>query len=156
MPNFSQVLKSEIARISRKESKGAIDPIKNSQARLKTALTKLTERVSALEAENKRLAGLVKSQTGTIEQEPEQEQTVRVTSKGIQSLRRRLGMSRNDFAKLLNTSSQTVYLWESKGGAVKLRQRSLAAYTSVRQMGTREAKNLVAQLKEAEASVSPK
>jgi DNA-binding transcriptional regulator YiaG len=62
------------------------------------------------------------------------------TAKGLKSLRKRLGLSQADFAKLVDVSDQTVYQWEAKNGMLKLRGNTKATLVSVRNIGKVEAR----------------
>jgi DNA-binding transcriptional regulator YiaG len=77
---------------------------------------------------------------------PESSKKARLTSKGIRRLRRKLGVSQANFAKLLGASTQTVHMWETKDGPLRLRGNTLAAVLSARDMGAREAKRKIAEL----------
>ena len=65
---------------------------------------------------------------------------VRITAKGIRSLRRRFGVSQAEFAQLVDFTAQAVYLWESKEGRLDLRADSKAALAELRTIGAREAR----------------
>ncbi|MCJ7722190.1 hypothetical protein MUO98_07295, partial [Candidatus Bathyarchaeota archaeon] len=82
---------------------------------------------------------------------PGEAKNARITSKGIRSLRSRLGLTRPDFAKLCGTTAQTVYLWETKDGALKIREKTRAALLSIKGLGAREA---TSRLGEAETNSS--
>ena len=58
MPNIAEVLKSEIARISRKELRIAVSKLVDKNKLMKKAMADLTGRVAQLERENKRLLAL--------------------------------------------------------------------------------------------------
>ena len=145
MPNFAKVLKAEIARIGRKESRIALRVVRESAIRLKRDVASLKRKISQLEKENKYLLSLERKRSL---QQPqaisEGGKKPRITAKGIRSLRRKLRLSQVDFAKLLSTTSQTVYLWERKNGALKLRGNMATAILSVRGLGAREAKRKIA------------
>jgi DNA-binding transcriptional regulator YiaG len=154
MSNVAKVLKEEISRLSRKEAKSAIGRIGKSHTGLKRIVSDLKSRVIWLEKENKRLAATMKKYQAVYPQTPFEETTkVRLTSRGIRSLRRRLRLTQSDFAKLLGTTAHSVYLWERKEGALKLRDKTKASLLSIRGLGAREAKT---KLAEAEAKSSRK
>jgi DNA-binding transcriptional regulator YiaG len=135
MSNIAQALKSEIIRISRKEIKASVTPIRKSTVNLKQTLVELKKKVADLEAENKK-------RVSKITTEPEAsapEKKIRLTAKGIRAVRSKLGLSQDSFAKLLGVSSQAVYAMEHKAGAVKLRPATLVSYLAVREMKKGEA-----------------
>jgi DNA-binding transcriptional regulator YiaG len=145
MANVVKVLKEEISRISRKEAKSAVNPIGKSHTTLKKVLTDLKRRVAALEKETKRLVAAAKKEKAASPKTVSEETTkARITSKGIRSLRSKLGLSQADFAKLLGATTHSVYLWEKKVGALKLRDKTKAALLSIRGLGAREAQEKLA------------
>jgi len=141
MANVGKVLKAEISRVSRKEAKSAVGPIGKSSVALKKVVADLMKRIASLEKENKRLVAAVGKEEAKTPPKPSKEtKKTRITSKGIRSLRRKLGLSPADFAKLVGASEQSVYLWESKEGPLNLREKTKAALLSIKGMGAREAK----------------
>ena len=152
MTNFSKVLKSEIARISRKEVNSAVGEIRKSNIMLKKIVAELKKRVVFLEKKNKRLMAAERKEPALPPKRvAEEAKNARITSKGVRSLRSRLGLTRPDFAKLCGTAPQTVYLWETKAGALKMRGKTRAALLSIKGLGSREARS---RLVEAETTTS--
>jgi len=148
MPNIAKVLKDEISRISRHEVKVAITPNRKPTIRLRKEVAELKIRLAALEKSGKELRALMGSiQTTQPVPAPEQAEKGWISGKGIVSLRRRLGLSQGEFAKLVGVSDQAVYLWERKPGMLKLRKETKAALFAVRGIGAREAKQRLASLK---------
>ena len=145
MSNIAKVLKAEIARISRKEAKGATQGIAKSNTWLRRIVADLKKRVVLLEKENKRLVATMKKHQVESPQKPEEEgKRARLTSKSIRSLRSKLGLSQASFAKLVGVTTHAVYLWENKEGALSLRDKTKAALLSIRGLGAREAKEKLA------------
>jgi DNA-binding transcriptional regulator YiaG len=148
MSNVVKILKTEIARISKKEAKSATQAIGKSNTWLRKTVADMKKRLVLLEKENKRLMATVKrfqvAQPEKVEQE--EDKKARFTSKGIQSLRKKLRLSQADFGKLLGATPHAVYLWEKKLGALNLRDKTKAAILSVRGLGAREAKEKLAEL----------
>ena len=146
MPKLAEVLRGEIIRISRREARIATAGIREAKIRLSKTVADLKKKnceasrgeQMACAAEKKRLAQ--KPQIA-----PEASKKARLTSKGIRRLRRRLGLSQAAFAKLLGASTQTVHMWETKEGALRLRENTMAAVLSAREMGAREVKRRIAE-----------
>jgi DNA-binding transcriptional regulator YiaG len=133
MSNIAKVLKAEIMRISRKEAKGATQGIGKSNTWLRKIVADLKKRVVMLEKENKRQIETMRKYQKESPQKPDEEtNNARLTSKGIHSLRRKLRLSQLDFGKLLGTTAHSVYLWEKKEGALKLRDKTRQALLSIR------------------------
>ncbi len=141
MSNVAKVLKAEISRISRKEAKGATQGIGKSNTWLRKIVADLKKRVVLLEKENKHLVATMRKYRVESPQKPDEEiSKTRLTSKGVRSLRGRLGLSQAGFAKLVGVTTHAVYLWEKKQDPLRLRDKTKAALLSIRGLGAREAR----------------
>jgi DNA-binding transcriptional regulator YiaG len=162
MSNVVKILKTEIARISKKEAKSATHAIGKSNTWLRKTVADLKKRVLSLEQENKRLAAMIKKYQASQPEKVDQEEgkKARFASRGIQSLRKKLRLSQADFGKLLGTTAHSVYLWEKKAGALNLRDKTKAAILSIRKLSAREAKEKLEEiggkLRKAKAAASGK
>jgi DNA-binding transcriptional regulator YiaG len=146
MPNVAKVLRDEISRISRKETKSSIEGIGKSHKGLKKIVTDLKRRVLLLEKGNKGLVAAVRRYQAEQPEKPsEEKEKVRLTSRGVRSLRRRLRLSQADFAKLVGANTHSVYLWESKEGPLKLRDKTRRALLSIRGLRSGEARMKLAE-----------
>lgn len=157
MPNIGKLLKDEIARIARKESKVAVTPLRKPSVAARRTLADLKKRIAALEKETKKLTGLLADRPAACADgdQPEETGRVRVTVKGVKSLRRKLGMSQDEFARLLGVSGQAIYLWERKSGALRLRQTTKKALLAVRDLGAKEARARLEQMDKAKSARKP-
>lgn len=144
MTNLSQVLRSEIIRISRKEFKAAITPVKTSNHSLRLEISKLKKQVAELEKIKKQM--IVRSNKVPAVT-PEEVQKARFTSNTIKKLRRKLGLSQDTLAKLMGVSGNTIALMEKKTGRLKLRQKTLESLILVRGMGKRDVRKKLEELK---------
>jgi DNA-binding XRE family transcriptional regulator len=151
MANIAQALKAEIVRLSRKEAKAAVMPLKRANAKLKQANAALKERIAGLERTLMQVQAQSRGVAAPIEAAGIGAKA-RITGKGIRSLRKRLGVSGEELGKLLGVSPQAVYAMENKAGAIRLRKSTRAAVIGIRNLGAREAK---ARLAELEASAKP-
>jgi DNA-binding transcriptional regulator YiaG len=147
MSNIAQALKAEIARISRKEIKSIVNPLRRSNVSLKKTAAELKKRISCIETENKRLLSFYKTIPQQQPQDAEKNKKARTTSKGIKTLRVKLGLSQVDFAKLLGVSCQAVNAIERKDGRVKLRSATLSNLLLIRKIGKREAQKRLEEIK---------
>lgn len=147
MPNIVKVLKEEIARISRKEVKAAVIRVHRPTVKLRKHVAALKRRMAAVEKENRRLQAVV----GRLEAAPlavpaASAPRARITAKGLRSLRRKLRLSQAEFARLVGVTDQSVYNWERKQGAVRLRDKTRDAVLAVRPLGAREARERLADV----------
>lgn len=146
MSNVVKILKTEIARISKKEAKSATQAIGKSNTWLRKSVADLKKRLALLEKENKRLVAALKKFHVAQPEKADQKEGVkpRFTSRGIRALRKKLRLSQADFGTLLGTTPHAVYLWEKKEGVLNLRYKTKAAIFSIRKLNARQAKQVLA------------
>jgi len=148
VPNVMQVLKQEIARIARKEAKALVAPVKKPSGSARRAVADIKRRVAALEKAGRQsriaLAKLTAAQPVISEAEAGK---ARITARGMRSLRRHLRLSGNEFAKLLGVTSQAVYNWDKRSGALKVRPTTRTAILELRGLGAREARERLDAMK---------
>lgn len=155
MPNIAKVLREEISRISRHEAKVAVSPIRKPTIRLRRDVADMKLRLALMEKATKEIQSVVaKIQAAQPTPAPEPVDKGWISGKGIRSLRKRLGLSQAEFAKLVGVSDQAVYQWESKPGMLKLRAATKAAVWAVRGIGKAEARKRLAVGKKAASKPS--
>lgn len=141
MPNIAQVLKQEIARLAAKEVRSAVAPLRRDKVALKKLVRDLRRRVESLEGDAAILkAEQERSKRLVIGALPAEELAIRITAKGMRSLRRRLRLTQAEFAKLVGVSTPTVWQWEKKTGALQVRDETRKAIFGVRDLGARGAR----------------
>jgi DNA-binding transcriptional regulator YiaG len=147
MPRLADVLRAEIIRISRRESRIATAGIREAKIKLTKTVADLKKKIAKLQAENKWLVAAEKKRLAQKPQiAPEASKKARLTSRGIRRLRKKLALSQAELAKLLGASTQTVHMWETKKAPLRLRENTLAAVLSARELGAREAKRRIAEM----------
>jgi DNA-binding XRE family transcriptional regulator len=143
MPNIGNVLKEEIIRLSRKESRSQVDSTRKATIRhrreiaaLKREMAQLERRVALLSRKILAAAPVVAPDTSG--------KPARFSAKRLRVHRERLGLSADDFGKLLGVSAQSIYNWEQE----KARPRAglLAKVASLRGIGKRDASARLEQL----------
>jgi DNA-binding transcriptional regulator YiaG len=146
MPNIGTVLKEEIARISRKQSRGETEQLKKANSHYRSEIAQLKRRLQALEQQIKRLGKATASRGGSAAEAAEDEtgKQIRYSAKSLASQRRRLGLSAAALAKLLGVSALSVYKWES--GNTRPRQKQIEAIAALRTMGRRDAQRKLEEL----------
>ena len=113
MPTLAATLKSEIRRITGRELKRALKPLRRltRQLRVLKTLTRAQRRtVSKLERRMARLGGrggALGSRRRSVDAGP------RVSPAAIRTLRRRMKMTRVQFAKSLGVSAGSIFGWET-------------------------------------------
>ena len=140
MANIITALKAEIVRLARKEAKALTAPLRKPANTTRLTLADLKRRVAALEQENKQLAASLSKIPQPAPAEEPAKAKGWVSGKGVRSLRQKLGLSQEAFAKLVGVSPNAVYQWERKSGMLRLRAKTRTAVMAVRELGAREAK----------------
>lgn len=137
MPNIGQVLKQEILRLARREVRGSQKALKNECAALKAQVRELRARVAALDKASgaRRSGGSCGVASGPASNEPQV--GMRFNSKSLRSLRQRLGVSQKEMGRLVGVTAQAVYLWECKGGSLRLRNDTRQALLKLKAAGRR-------------------
>ena len=149
MPNIAKIFREEIARISRKEAKAAVTPVRKPSIRLRSDVADLKRRMVLMEQTNRQLQSRLAKMDAAQPSPPPAEAAEKgwISAQGIKSLRKRLGVSQAEFAKLVGVSDQAVYLWESKTGMLKLRGDTKAKVFAIRGIGAREAQKRLGEMK---------
>lgn len=137
MPSFNTVLKGEITRLARKEIKGAVDPLRKSNATYRREIAELKRQVASLQRDLKAASKAAGRTTRATTDEPAPRAGTRFVAKGVKSLRLRLGLSAADFGALVGASGQSVYNWEA--GKTVPRDAQQASLAAIRGLGKREA-----------------
>jgi DNA-binding transcriptional regulator YiaG len=143
MPNIGAVLREEIVRVCRKEIRQQVEPVRKASAAYRREIAALKRKLATLE---RQAAALAKQTTKRVPEATavDSGRPMRFVAKGLVSLRARLGLSAEDFARLMGVSGQSVYNWE-KGKTVP-RKEQLVALASLRGLGKREAAARLATL----------
>ena len=146
MPNRASILKSEIARVARKEVRSETSSLKKAASTFRTEIAALKRRVQALEQEQRRLNKATAKVAPVVAREAS-DQKLRFSAKGLASQRQRLGLSAEDCGRLLAASGQSIYNWEQ--GKARPQAKHLPAIATLRAMGKKEAAARLASLREA-------
>ena len=135
MTTFANQLKSEIARIAKKEARLETLQLKKASAQHRSDIAALKRYVAALEVTVKKLS---KSQPKPVLKiEEELTTALRFRADGFATLRKKFDLSAEQMGKLIGVSAQSVYHWESE----KSRPRSsqLPAIAVARKLTKKEA-----------------
>lgn len=141
MPNVSSVLKDEITRVARRAVKAELDALRSASASYRREIAALKRTVATLQRgqasaeKNRKRANLVAVDGEEIEASGSR---VRLTAKGLKTLRAKLGLSASEFGRLAGASGQSIYNWENGKNAPRAPQMNKIA--ALRAIGKREAK----------------
>ena len=152
MTNLASALKSEVARLARRELRAETESLKKTVATQRSEIAALKRRTLELEKALKALTRLAnKAGHAARSSAPKQAQAeasrFRFRAEGMASNRKRLGLSAEDFGLLVGTTGQSIYHWES--GKSKPRPQNLAAIAALRGVGKREVTARLEALKQA-------
>ena len=136
MPNIASVLKSEISRVARKEVRSEIQTIRKAATTHRREIAALKRRIAELDRKI-RSFGKFSGSVSIAEAKDQVGPPTRFVAKGLVSLRKRLGLSAADMARLLDVSMQSVYNWERKKATP--RKEQIAAIVALRSIGKKEA-----------------
>ncbi len=140
MSTFANQLKSEIARISKKEIKAENAALKKASSQYRSDIAALKRRIAALES----AIGKLGKQTGqavALDDDAQQDKPMRFRADGFASLRKKLDITANEMGTLLGVTGQSVYKWEK--GTAKPRASQMKAIAAVRQMGKKQVTELL-------------
>lgn len=139
MPNIASLLKSEIARVARKEVRGETIQLKKAVSAYRSEIAALKRRAQALEQQLRRLSkrSTKALPVGNGHDDESPDQPFRFSAKGLASHRKRLGLSAHDCGLLVGASGQSIYKWEE--GEVRPRAKHMPAIAALRGMGKKEA-----------------
>ena len=137
MPNLAAALKEEIRRLARKEIRAETSKTKQAVAnyrleivRLKHLLQEQQKKVSALESQQRHSAPQPEAGEEALE-------GIRYSARSVRAQRKRLGLSAEQYGRLIGVSGLTIYHWEQ--GKARPRKAQLAALIAVRGIGKRDA-----------------
>ena len=141
MPNIGALLRQEISRLSRREARSQGQTTKKASVQHRRDIAALKREVGALKHQ---IALLLRQTLRTPTTSPITTTKVRFVAKGVRSQRNRLGLSAEDYGKLVGVSPQSIYNWEQ--GNTTPRAEQVKAIAALRGIGKREAAR---RLKEA-------
>lgn len=136
MANFNALLNDRISRVSRKQVRNELKALRRLTAQhrrdlaaLKRALTSVQTAVRFLERqETRRVADLPMP--------AEKLDKIRFRADGLRSHRKRLGLSAEDYGRLVGAAGLSIYNWEA--GKSRPRAEFVSKLAAVRGLGKRE------------------
>src|SRR5450755_4150570 len=153
MPNIGTVLREEISRLSRRESRSQVDATKKATAQHRRDIAALKRQVAQLQRQVTLLSHKVLGAPPAVLSDPTAKR-VRFVAKGLRSQRNRLGLSQTDLGTLLGVSAQSIYNWESE--SAHPRDEQLAKLAALRRIGKREAAERLKQLRSGKDTIRRK
>lgn len=159
MANLANALKEEIGRLARKEIRQQTAETAKSAAKcerdiaaLKRQIEDLQRRLSSLRTQDAPTQAAGKTSKKTAPKKPappaasaggdastsaKQSSRTRFSAKGLKANRERLGLSADNYGKLIGVSGLSIYNWEQE--KARPRENNVMALLSIRGIGKREA-----------------
>jgi len=138
MPNIASVLREEILRLARKETRNENAATKKAAAQHRRDIAALKRQVASLQRTVNVLTKRASRTPPTaVSLDAASGAKLRFVAKGLRSHRARLGLSAGEFGRLVGASANSVYAWET--GRTAPRREQVAKIAAVRLMGKREA-----------------
>ena len=164
MANLANVLKEEIGTLARRELRRQTADVDKSMARCEREIAALKREVEALERELSSLRsprpaptvgrkkksvlaspkGQAASKASAASASAKPSSRDQFSGEALKAHRERLGLSADNYAKLLGVSGQSIDNWEQ--GNARPRRSSADAWTAIRRIGKREAAKRLAAL----------
>jgi DNA-binding transcriptional regulator YiaG len=143
MSNITEPVKSEILKLARKELSSQVRGMKKVSAENRRDIAALKRMLGKLVQQMQRGNGTV-AEKSTRDSVSAHTTRVRFTPKGLSSERKRLGLSADDYGKLLGVSAQSIYNWEQE--VVRPRKNHVRRIATVRGIAKKEARARLAKL----------
>ena len=172
MASLANALKEEISALARREVRRHTAPTDKAVARCAREIAALKREIQALEHElasagtpqpgpavppkkatgrappSRRAASKVSPTSTSAKPSPRSQ----FSGEALKAHRESLGLSADNYGKLLGVSGLSIYNWEQ--GKARARKSSVDAWTAIRRIGKREAAQRLASLKTAEPGQS--
>ena len=143
MSNVMKELKSEIARLARKEIKADLVPVKRVVIAQRSLIAGLRRQIDAMQKELAALKKAVPAPDKAVLARTEPAGRFWITGKGVKALRKRLGLTQALFGKLVGVSVPTVVNWEAHSGKINLRKAAAGKLQGLRGIGKRQAAEML-------------
>ena len=136
MPNFAVALKQEICRLARREFKAQAAPTRQAIVQYRHEIAHLKRQ---LRDQQRKVAMLERKPDGLIGEESDDGPLagLRYSARSVRAQRRRLGLSAEEYGKLIGVSGLTIYNWEH--GRTRPRAAQFESLANVRGITRSEA-----------------
>lgn len=147
MPNIALVLKGEITRIARKETRAQVQALHKTVRASRSEIASLKRRTIELERELRSLQRTGRKTLGQAAAAEPSGKQPRFSAKSLASQRKRLQLSAQDCGLLVGASAQSIYNWEQ--GKARPHARHIVAIAALRSLGKRQAAAALESLRSA-------
>jgi DNA-binding XRE family transcriptional regulator len=145
MANLATAIREEVSRLARKEIRSEVAALKKHSAQYRRDIAALKRTVQQQTREIAVLRkALVRNHKRRIDASTDEQPQVRFSPIWLKKHRAKLGLSAENYAKLVEVSPLSIYHWES--GKTTPREQQKAKLAQVRSLGKREALRLLDEL----------
>lgn len=142
MNNIARILKETVQRVARKQVRAETHALRKVSGQNRKGIADISARMREIE---RKVALLLKQvPPATLGSGQYEAGNVRFSAKGLQSLRKRLGLSATECGILVGVTGRTVGKWER--GEARPEEEQLVAVAELRKIGKREARMRVDEL----------
>jgi DNA-binding transcriptional regulator YiaG len=141
MGKVEGIIKSEIARLAKREVRKVSVPLGRDVRSLKSVVSQLRRTVLGLQRITTSQQKELEKGKMVLEASPEEVKESRFSPRLIRSLRRHLGLTQKEMAVLTSVTVGAVHLWES--GQFKPSIKKKAVMVALRKLGRREVRKLL-------------
>jgi DNA-binding transcriptional regulator YiaG len=142
MSTIAKLLKETIERAAKKQARTETSVLRKTSGQHRKIIAELSARVKDLERQVGKLTKRLPHSVPLIERI--EADNLRFSAKGLQSLRRRLGLSAKECGSLIGVSGWTIGSWER--GEAQPKKEQVAAIAAIRRIGKREARRRVKEV----------
>jgi len=143
MGKLEGTIKSEIARLAKREMRKTLVPLGRDVRLLKSTVSQLRKAVLLLERLAAQQQKELKKRKVPLEATPEEVKKSRFSPRLVRSLRKKLGISQKELAVLSGVTVGAAHLWEK--GKFKPKGEKKAVMVALRKLGHREVRKLLEQ-----------
>ena len=119
MANIASLLKTEIARVARKEVRAEIESLKKTSSQHRSLIAELRREIASLQ---RQLRQVQRERIATAKETKASDRKYRFSAARLAAHRAKLGLSAADYGKLVGVSGSTIYLWEQEKSRPKSEQ----------------------------------
>jgi len=141
MGKLEGIIKTEIVRLAKREMRRISVPLAKDVRLIKGTVSKLRHSVQSIERFANRQEAALRKEKVILEAPPEEVKESRFSPRLIRTLRKRLGITQKELAKLVGVTVGAIHQWES--GTFEPRDQKKSMMVSLRKMGRREVRNLL-------------
>ena len=141
MGKLEGMIKSEIVRLAKRETRKVSIPLSRDVRTLKGIVSQLRKSVSALEKLVTQQQKELRKGKIALEAPPDEVKKSRFSARLIRSLRKRLGITQKEMATLAGVTVGAIYQWEQ--GIFEPRGKKKGILVALRKLGRRAVKKLL-------------